>query len=198
METGRSLTLRTMKPWLHTFLVVLITAETMIGQTPPLAGEPYASRGNPRSPDGKHVWLIKNSPLIEYILEQNSSGKVLTKVPAYYPQPDPDNLKYARAYGVFWNSTGTIVALDELNRRRAGQLYFFQIQDGQARQIKIGALVPIPPSAAEIRLVVDPGWQSETKIRLRQSVKQKDGTFTDNFFLVDFSDPTRPKVEKTN
>jgi hypothetical protein len=187
-----------MRLLLHALLVILITAETVIGQNPPLAGDPYASRGNPRSPDGKYVWVIKNSPLIEYILEQNSSGKVLAKVPAYFPQPDPDNLKYAKACGVFWNSTGTIVALDELNRRRAGQLYFFQIQDGQARQIKIGALVPIPPSVAEIRLAVDPGWQTETKIRLRQSVKQKDGTFTDNFFLVDFSDPTRPKVEKTN
>src|SRR5215472_9656086 len=197
METGRSLTLRTMKPLLRPFLLVLIIAETVVGQNPPLAGDPYASRGNPRSPDGKYVWAIKNSPSIEYILEQNSSGRVLVQVPAYYPRPDPDNLKYAKASGVFWNSTGTIVALDELNRRRAGQLYFFQIRDGQARQIKIGALVPIPPSVAEFRLVVDPGWQSETKIRLRQSVKQKDGAFTDNFFLADFSDPVRPKIEKT-
>src|SRR5690348_15560710 len=111
-----------MKTLLHAFLLALIAAGTLFGQNPPLTGDPYASRGNPRSPDGKYVWLIKNSPSIAYVLEQNSSSKVLAEVPAYYPQPDPDNLKYAKACGVFWNRTGTIVALDELNRRRSGQL----------------------------------------------------------------------------
>jgi hypothetical protein len=185
-----------MKTLLHGFLLALIAAGTLFGQNPPLTGNPYASRGNARSPDGKYVWLIKNSPSIAYVLEQNSSSKVLAEVPAYYPQPDPDNLKYAKACGVFWNRTGTIVALDELNRRRSGQLYFFQIQDGQTRQIKIDALIPVPSSAAETRLVVDPGWQSETRIQLRQSVKQKDGSFAENFYLIDFSIPTRPKVKK--
>jgi hypothetical protein len=197
METGSSLTIDVMKALLRAFLLALIAAGPVFGQNPPLTGDPYASRGKPRSPDGKYVWLIKNSPSIAYVLEQSSPSKVLAEIPAYYPQPDPDNLKYAKACGVFWNSTGTIVALDELNRRRSGQLYFFQIQDGQTRQIKIDALIPVLSTAAETRLVVDPGWQSETRIRLRQSVKQKDGTFAENVYQVDFSIPTRPKIETT-
>jgi hypothetical protein len=196
METKRALTLKIMKLLLPAFVMALIAAQIVVGQNPTMTGDPYAPRGNPRSPDSKYMWVVKTGPSIAYQLITNSSNAVLATVPAYYPQPDPDNLKYAKAYGVFWNSVGTIVALDELNRRRSGELYFFAVQDGRAKQIRVGALIPQPPSAVETRLVVDPGWQSETKIRLRQSVRKRDGDFMDNFYLVDFTNPTRPKIEE--
>ena len=52
------------------------------------------------------------------------TGNAIATVNAYYPDPDEMNIRYANAAGFYWNRDGSVVALDELNRRRAGYLYF--------------------------------------------------------------------------
>jgi hypothetical protein len=88
-----------------------------------------------------------------------------------------------------------MVALDELNRRRAGHLYFFVFGNGKIRGIQFERILPIPSDADEGRVVVDPGWVSTTKIRVRQALKTKAGEFVSKYFTIDFADPDNPKIE---
>ena len=70
-------------------------------------------------------------------------GKVLATVNSSYPDANSTNIQYAKAFGVFWNNAGTIVALDELNRSRAGRLYFFILESGAAREMSSEDIVPL-------------------------------------------------------
>jgi len=165
-----------------------------IGQNPPPTADPYAPRGNPKSPDGGYQWMVRTSNPIGYELLDLHNGKALMTVNAYYPDVNGANLQYAKACGFFWNQDGTMVALDELNRRRAGHLYFFFVHDGKVQEIPVEALFPLPPAADEGRVVVDPEWLSQNKIRVRQTLKTKSGRFVSQSFVVDFARPEEPKI----
>ena len=178
-------------------LTIFLLAVSAQAQNPPETGDPYVSRGNPKSPNGKYEWAVRTNYPIRYELIETSSGKTLATVRAYYPDVDCANVQYAKANGVFWNRDGTIVALDELNRRRAGRLYFFSLRNGSARETPSESIVPISASADEGRLVIDPGWISSTKIRVRLALKGSSGDATSRYYLIDFSEPDRPLVRST-
>jgi hypothetical protein len=164
-------------------------------QNPTTVGDPYAARGNPKSPDGKYEWIVRTTSPLGYDLLNVVTGQKLVALNAYYPEANDSNIRYAKALGVFWNKDGTIVALDELNRRRAGYLYFFILRNGTVREIRADNFVPCPSSADEDRLVVDPGWVSGTTIRVRQALKTKSGEFVSHYFNLDFANSDHPSVE---
>lgn len=172
-----------------------LLAVTAMAQNPPATGDPYTSRGNPKSPDGKYQWVIRTTSPLRYELMSVLDGKVLATVNAYYPDASSANIQYAKAYGVFWNKAGTVVALDELNRRRAGRLYFFILESGAAREIRAENIFTTPANAEEGRVVVDPGWISGTKIRVRQALKTKSGEFLSKYFTVDFGNPDDLRIQ---
>jgi hypothetical protein len=175
-------------------MLSLLTA-TATAQNPPTTGDPYASRGNPKSPDGKYEWIVQTTNPIRYALVYAPDGKQVLAVNSYYPEANSSNIRYAKACGTFWNKDGTVVALDELNRRRAGHLYFFILQNGRVREIRAENIFPIPAHAEEARVVVDPGWVSGTEIRVRQALKTKAGEFASKYFKIDFADPDNPASE---
>jgi hypothetical protein len=175
-------------------MLLLLTA-VATGQNPPMTGDPYVSRGNPKSPDGKYEWTLRTTDPIRYELVNVPDGKDVVTVNAYYPDANRRNIHYAKACGIFWNEDGTVVALDELNRRRAGHLYFFTLRNGTVHEIRSESIFPIPSYAEEGRVVVDPGWVSGTKIRVRQALKTKSGEFVSKYFTVDFANPDDLKIE---
>jgi hypothetical protein len=186
----------TMNAAKNSLLFLLLVASTF-GQNPPEAGDPYRARGVARSPDGSYEWTVKVGAPLGYELLQLPARTPILTVPAYFSEADPENVRYAKAMGVFWNSAGNLVVLDELNRRRSGHIYFFSIDNGKAKMLSVAKSIPIPATADEARLVVDPGWVSPTKIRTRLSLKNKEGGFESKFYSIDFVDPQKPKVELT-
>jgi hypothetical protein len=178
---------------------IILTLDLCMGaamaQNPPMTGDPYASRGNSKSPDGKYEWIVRATNPIRYELVNLPNGKEIVSVNAYYPEANSSNIDYAKAYGIFWNKEGTVVALDELNRRRAGHLYFFILRNGKMHEIRSENIFPIPSHADEGRVVVDPGWVSGTEIRVRQALKTKAGKFVSKYFTIDFADPDHVKVQ---
>jgi hypothetical protein len=178
-------------------LLLGLLAATAMAQNPMTTGDPYASRGNPKSPDGKFEWVVRTTNPLRYELMNVLDGKVLAAVNAYYPEDNSTNRQYAKAYGVFWNEAGTVVALDELNRHRAGHLYFFILESGTAREIRSDDIFTTPANAEEGRIVVDPGWVSGTKIQVRQALKTKSGEFLSKYFTVDFANPDALKIQPT-
>jgi hypothetical protein len=170
-------------------------AAWLLAQNPPLTGNPYAPRGKARSPDGNYEWIVKEKPTIRYELIQVATGKAIAVVRSYYSLSDEMNIRYAKAFGAYWNRDSSVVALDELNRRRAGYLYFFILAGGKAQEHRAEQFVPIPKTVDEARLVVDPGWVSATKIRLRLAEKSRDSNPTSKFYLIDFSNPENPSVQ---
>jgi hypothetical protein len=175
-------------------LLCLLTAAAT-AQNPPMTGNPYVSRGNPKSPNGKYEWILRTTNPIRYELVKAPGGKAMVTVNAYYPEANSANIQYAKACGIFWNQDGTVVALDELNRRRAGHLYFFLLRKNAVQEIRSENILPIPSSADEGRIVVDPGWLSGTKIRVRQATKTKAGEFVSIFFTIDFANPEGLKIQ---
>jgi len=176
------------------FTLCLWTAAAT-AQNPPMTGDPYASRGNPKSPDGKYEWITKATNPVRYELVNLPGGKAVVSVNAYYPEANSSNIHYAKGCGIFWNQDGTVVALDELNRRRAGHLYFFILRNGKVNEIRSEDIFPIPSSSDENRIVVDPGWVSRTEIRVRQALKTKAGEFVSKYFTIDFADPNYVKIK---
>ena len=172
----------------------LLTAAAT-AQNPPMTGNPYVSRGNPKSPNGTYEWILRTTNPIRYELVNAPDGKGMVTVNAYYPDANSANIQYAKAWGIFWNKDGTVVALDELNRRRAGHLYFFLLRKGTVQEIRSENILRIPSSADEGRVVVDPGWLSGTKIRVRQAMKTKAGEFVSKFFTIDFANPEDVKIQ---
>lgn len=176
-------------------VILWLIAAAAMAQNPPENGDPYVSRGNPTSPNGKYTWIVRTDIPIRYELVDTSDGKALAVVKASYPENDMLNIQYAKANGVFWNSDGTVVALDELNRRRAGRLYFFTLRNGTVHEIASESIIPIPESAGEGRVVVDPGWVSPARIRVRLALKTRGGTFVSEYYLIDFTDLNQPKLQ---
>jgi len=176
-------------------LTVCLIAPAAMAQNPPENGDPYVSRGNPTSPNGKYAWIVRIDNPIRYELVDTSDGKTLAVVKASYPESDMLNIQYAKANGIFWNSDGTVVALDELNRRRAGRLYFFTLRNGTVHEIASESIIPIPESASEGRVVVDPGWVSPASIRVRLALKRRDGAFVSEYYVIDFTDLNEPKLQ---
>jgi hypothetical protein len=176
-------------------LFLTLSAGLATAQNPPMTGDPYAPRGNPKSPDGKYEWIVQTTNPIRYELVSVADGKEQVTVNAYYPEANDSNIRYAKAYGIFWSQDGKVVALDELNRRRAGHLYFFVLGNGNVREIRSENILPIPSYADEGRVVVDPGWVSTTKIRVRQTLKTKAGEFVSKYFTIDFADLDNLKIE---
>jgi len=175
-------------------MLSLVTAAAT-AQNPPLTGDPYAPRGNPKSPNEKYEWIVRTTIPIRYELLHVPDGKKMVTVNAYYPDANSSNIQYAKAHATFWNKDGTVVALDELNRRRAGHLYFFLLRNGAVHEIRAENIFPIPSYADEGRVVVDPGWVSGTKIRVRQALKTKSGEFVSKYFTVDFANPDDLKIQ---
>ena len=176
-------------------LMLCLLAAAATAQNPPMTGNPYVSRGNPKSPNGKYEWILRTTNPIRYELVNAPDGEGVVAVNAYYPEASSANIQYAKACGIFWNQDGTIVALDELNRRRAGHLYFFLLRKGTVQEIRSENILPIPSSADEGRIVVDPGWLSGTKIRVRQAMKTKAGEFVSKFFTIDFANPEDLQIQ---
>jgi hypothetical protein len=177
--------------------IIHLIASTLFGQNPPLTGDPYAPRGKSKSPDGVYEWVVKTDPTIRYELIHVGTRTPVATVNSYYPAPDPMNIRYAHAVGAYWNDASSIVALDELNRRRAGHLYFFILTEKKAREYRPEQFIPIPKTADEARFVVDPGWISPTKIRVRLALKSPGSDPASKYYLIDFSKPGNPVVEET-
>ena len=186
-----------MKVLIRTALVSFFFWTSAFAQNPPNSGDPYRPRGEAKSPDGMYTWTVRTDNPIRYELVELATRKLVVTVDSYFPEADPENIKYANAFGVYWNSTGNRIVLDELNRRRSGRIYFFSIVNGKPRQLQVIRLIPIPPSADEARLVVDPGWVSPTKIRTRLAMKDKNGDFDSKFYLIDLANPDKLIVEPT-
>ena len=176
-------------------LIASLLTVSAAAQNPPDTGDPYVLRGNPKSPDGKYEWVVRTNNPIRYELINMRDGRETVTVNAYYPDVNNSNIQYARAYGIFWNKDGTVVALDELNRRRAGHLYFFILRNGRLHEIRSENIFPIPLYADECRVVVDRGWVSGTKILVRQALKTRLGEFVSKYFTVDFTNPYDPKIQ---
>ena len=176
-------------------LTLCLWTAAATAQNPTTTGDPYASRGNPKSPDGKYEWITKATNPVRYELVNLTGGKAVVSVNAYYPEANSSNIHYAKGCGIFWNQGGTVVALDELNRRRAGHLYFFILRNGKVNEIRSEDIFPIPSSSDENRIVVDPGWVSGTEIRVRQALKTKAGEFVSKYFTIDFADLDHPKIQ---
>jgi hypothetical protein len=168
--------------------------DCLSAQNPPLTGNPYTSRGKARSPDGHYEWRVRKNPTIRYELIRISTGKAIAAVNAYYPDPDEMNFRYANAAGFYWNPDSSVVALDELNRRRAGYLYFLTLREGRAEIRRAEQLIPIRKTE-EARLVVDPGWISPTKIRVGLAAKSGGADSTSKYYTIDFSNPDVPRVQ---
>ena len=56
-------------------LTLYLLTATLAAQNPPMAGDPYASRGNPKSPDGKYEWTVRTTNPIRYELVDVLDGK---------------------------------------------------------------------------------------------------------------------------
>jgi hypothetical protein len=186
-----------MKILIRTALVSYFISTPMFAQNPPNSSDPYKPRGESKSPDGTYTWTVRTDAPIRYELVELATRRPVVTVDSYFPEADPANILYANAVGIYWNSTGNRIVLDELNRRRSGKIYFFSITNGKPRQLQVIQLIPIPPSADEARLVVDPGWISQTKIRTRLAMKDKNGDFESIFYLIDLANPDKPSVEPT-
>jgi hypothetical protein len=180
----------------QTIALPLIVA-ALFGQNPPLTGDPYAPRGKSKSPNGIYEWVVKTNPTIRYELINVGTRTTVATVSCYYPDPDEMNIRYANAVGAYWNNASSIVALDELNRRRAGHLYFFILTEGKAHEYRPEQFIPIPKTADEARFVVDPGWISPTKIRVRLALKPRGTDPASKYYLIDFSNPGNPRVEES-
>jgi hypothetical protein len=178
--------------------MLCLLAALATAQNPPMTGNPYAPRGNPKSPDGKYEWIVQTTNPIRYELVSVADGKEFVTVNAYYPEANGSNIRYANACGIFWSKDGRFVTLDELNRRRSGHLYFFVLGNGKIREIRSENIIPTPSYADEGRAVVDPGWVSATKIRVRQALKTKAGEFVSKYFTIDFADPDNLKIEPSD
>jgi len=183
---------------MHKLLIRIIAFHFVAGclsaQNPPLTGDTYATRGRARSPDGLYEWRVTTTPTIRFELIHIPTENAIATVNAYYRDPDEMNVRYANAAGFYWNRDSSVVALDELNRRRAGYLYFFVVQGGKAETRRAEQLIPIPKTE-EARLVVDPGWISPTTIRVRLATRYGGSDTTSKFYLIDFSNPDAPKIQ---
>ena len=173
-------------------------ATFLLAQNPPSTGDPYATRGNAKSPDGKYEWIVKSSPTIQYELIDTATKNAIATVKSYYPDHDEMNIRYANAVGAYWNYDSSVVALDELNRRRAGYLYFFTLRNGKVREFRAEQFIPLPKTVDEARFVVDGGWVSPVKIRIRLAEKSGGSNPTSKFYVIDFSNPNSPQVQPAN
>jgi hypothetical protein len=178
-------------------IIFLFVVDCLFGQNPPIAGDPYAARGRTKSPDRKYDWIVREIPTIRYELINVATGEAIATVSSYYPTPDTLNVRYANAAGVYWNSDSTVVALDELNRRRAGYLYFFILREGKADEYRADQFMAIAKRLDEARLVVDPGWVSPTTIRVRLVDHSPGNNPRNKFYFIDFSNPNAPRAQAT-
>jgi hypothetical protein len=163
------------------------------------SNNPYAPRGNPKSPDGHYGWVVNTTNPVRYELVDTKSRKDLATLKSYFADSAGEEaIRYAQAYGVYWNKDSSLVSLDELNYRRAGKLYFFALEDGKAKPINIDQLIPIPSNSVEDRLCADKAWVSPLKFSVRLAMKLKNGEFESKFFVIDFSDTDHPTVSDQN
>jgi hypothetical protein len=155
---------------------------------------PYAPRGNPASPNRRYAWVVATSGTVAYQLVDSSNGRTLFTVKSYFADSGgPEAIRYTKAFGVYWNADSNLVAVDELNYRRAGYLYFFSIRDGVVKKIAISP--PKPPDADETRLCADKGWIAPASFSLRQAVKLTSGNFKSDYYSIDFGDLDHPKIQ---
>jgi hypothetical protein len=184
-------------------LFMMFSAAAIIGDihgqevttNPPYPSQnPYAPRGNPASPNGRYAWVVATSDTVAYQLIDSSNGRALATLKSYFPDSGgSEAIRYAKAFGVYWNADSNLVALDELNYRRAGYLYFFSIRDGVVKKIEMKP--PKPLDADEARLCADKGWISPLRFSVRQAVKLTSGNFKSDYYSIDFEDLDHPKIQ---
>jgi hypothetical protein len=196
-----------MKLQLFILIISLLfpVVEYVYGQDTPTTNPPYPSnnpytpRGDPQSPDGRYGWVVSTTNPVRYELLDTTSRTALATLESYFADSGgAEAVHYAQAYGVYWNKDSSLVALDELNYRRAGKLYFFALEDGKAKPINVDQLIPIPINSVENRLCADRAWISPLKFSVRLAMKLRNGEFKSKFLVIDFSDADHPTVSDQN
>ena len=157
---------------------------------------PVLPRQDRRSPDERYEWRIEGHDPVRYELVEAGSQRVLATVKDYfYDQGQALALRHAQGVAVYWNDRSNLVALDELNYRRAGRLYLFWIQNGKARPIPFEGLITPPAGATEARFCVRRGWKSATQLFIRLAAQLSSGEVISKGYVIDAGDPTHPKVQ---
>jgi hypothetical protein len=164
--------------------------------------DPFAPKGERKSPDGRYEWIIRPGNPIQFQLLDKRGNQVLATVDSEFMNDE----KFARATGFYWNSAGTVTILDELNYRRAGRLYAYAVADGNTTPVPLERFVPDPPDAEVARLTAEApwdapppkplGWVSSTQFRLRQAMKLRNGEITTVYYLIDFRNPRKPVARR--
>ncbi len=183
-------------------LVLSWTLSAPAQTSAPRAGarDPFAPKGHRASADGHYAWSVRNGNPIRYVLSDVRTGKRLTEVDSSYA---PEG-KLARAAGFYWNAPGNLTVLDELNYRRAGEFYVFQVVGDRVTPIDLQHLIVRPSDADEARLTTEPpwdetpprplGWLDAETLSVRQAVKHRDGTIDTRYFAIKFKDPLHPTL----
>lgn len=151
----------------------------------------FAPRGSLTSPDGRYEWIVNEASPVSYQLIDSIDHTVRLTINCYFAESDKRTaIRYARALRVYWNRDSNIVAIDELNYRRAGYLYFVSVKDGNAKQIDVN--IPAPRDFEESRFCASKGWVSPSKFSVRQAVKLKGGAYQSKYYIIDFGNEDHP------
>ena len=203
IQTLKSTLMRTRIVFALFFFSLLIAASKM-AMAQGLEHNPFAPKGNRVSPNGRYAWTFVNDAVVRYVLKDRQTGQVLTSIKSYYGP----NEKFARAAGFFWNDLSSIVIVDELNYRRAGNFDAFSIQSGRASPIELISLVHPPSDANEYRLTTEQPWIDKAFVRLgwvnastyvvRLALKRTNGNEDSLYYKLDFSDPQHPAATPWN
>jgi hypothetical protein len=103
-----------------------------------------APRSSRTSPNGEYEWVVNETAPVSYQLLDRRSHAVCATIRSYFADSDSRlAIGYASRVSSYWNTDSNIVALDELNYRRAGCLYFFSVEHGDLKQIEV--CIPAPP-----------------------------------------------------
>jgi hypothetical protein len=156
--------------------------------TNPFTENPYAPRGNSRSPNGEYQWIVQTKEPVSYQLIRTTTHQILILVPSYFGKEGGSfAIKYAKAFGIYWNRDSSLVVLDELNYRRAGELYIYRVQDGTAKPIPVNNLFTKPVGSDEFRICADKGWISPTRFSVRAAIHLQDGSFKSEYAEIVFN-----------
>lgn len=149
---------------------------------------PQSSR---TSPNGEYEWVVNETAPVSYQLLDLRRHAVCATIKSYFADSDSRlAIGYASRVNTYWNTDSNMVALDELNYRRAGCLYFFSVGHGNSKQIEVR--VPAPPDFDEARLCADKAWISPSRFSVRQAIKLKTGGFQSKYYIIDLESRTSP------
>ncbi len=186
------------------FLLFLCTIFWTTTLAQEVGRDPFTPKGDRVSPNRKYAWTFVLDDSVRYVLKDRQTGEILASIKSYY---GPDQ-KFARAAGFYWNDLSSIVIVDELNYRRAGNFYAFSVQSGRASPIQLASLIHPPSDANEFRLTTEQPWNDRPSIRLgwlnsstyvvRLALKRIDGNEEPLYYKLDLSDPQHPTATPLN